>query len=406
MKRLLWVLVSLILLQGAVAMAQDQDLIGQDQKAIVQGNNAFAVDLYGQLRQQGGNLFFSPTSISTAFAMAYGGANGPTATQMASTLHFTLTPARLHPAMGALLNGMNVAHDGYQLKVADALWAEKSYSFLPAYMLLTQADYAANFKPVDFAHAPDAVRATINKWVEDQTANKIKDLLAPGTITPDTRLVLTNAIYFKGDWANQFDKTATQNEDFHLSTDKTVKAPLMHRTGKYGYFDGGTFQMLELPYKTGELSMVVLLPKDVAGLAALEQSLTAANLEKWFGQYRAERQAIVTLPKFTMTQKFGLNGTLKALGMKLAFEPGAADFSGMTGKKDLWISDAIHKAFVDVNEEGTEAAAATGIVMRATAMAYEPPPVTFRADHTFVFMIRDNKSGGILFMGRVTDPTQ
>jgi serpin B len=152
--------------------------------------------------------------------------------------------------------------------------------------------------------------------------------------------------------------------------------------------------------------MVVLLPNDVAGLAALEHSLTSANLEKWFAEYRAERQAIVTLPKFTMTQKFTLKETLEKLGMKLAFEPGAADFSGMTGKKDLWISDAIHKAFVDVNEEGTEAAAATGLVFRATAMAHEPPPVTFRADHPFVFMIRDNKSGGILFMGRVTDPTQ
>jgi serpin B len=406
MKPLLLSFLPLILLQGVAARSQEQDLISQDQKAVVQGNNAFAVDLYEQLRPQGGNLFFSPTSISTAFAMAYGGASGTTAAQMASTLHFTLTPARLHPAMGALLHGMNVAHDGYQLKVADALWAEKSYSFLPAYVLLTQADYAANFKTVDFAHAPDAVRATINRWVEDQTANKIKDLLAPGTVTPDTRLVLTNAIYFKGDWANQFDKSATQNEDFHLSAEKTVKAPLMHRTGDYGYFDGGTFQMLELPYKSGDLSMVVMLPKEIAGLAALEQSLTDANLERWFGQYRAERKVIVSLPKFTMTREFTLKETLEKLGMRAAFEPGAADFSGMTGKKDLWISDAVHKAFVDVNEEGTEAAAATGLVFRATAMAYQPPPVTFRADHPFVFLIRDNKSGGILFMGRVTDPTQ
>jgi serpin B len=406
MKPLLLSLLPLILLQGTAARSQEQDLIAQDQKAVVQGNNAFALDLYGQLRNGGGNLFFSPTSISTAFAMAYGGANGTTATQMAATLHFTLTPARLHPAMGSLLHGMNIAHEGYQLKVADALWAEKSYSISPKYLLLTQVDYEANFKTVDFAHAPEPVRAAINKWVEAQTAGKITDLLGPGTITPDTRLVLTNAIYFKGDWANKFDMTATQSENFYLSADKTVKAPLMHRTGKYGYFDGGTFQMLELPYKSGDLSMVVLLPNDVAGLAALEHSLTSANLEKWFGEYRAERQAMVTLPKFAMTQKFTLKETLEKLGMKLAFEPGAADFSGMTGKKDLWISDAIHKAFVDVNEEGTEAAAATGLVFRATAMAHEPPPVTFRADHPFVFMIRDNKSGGILFMGRVTDPTQ
>ncbi len=220
--------------------------------------------------------------------MAYAGAHGQTATEMAATLHFMLPPDRLHPAMGALLADLNATHAGYELHVADALWAQNGETFLPAFLSLTKADYAAGFHPVDFKTAPDAVRTTINQWVEQQTANKITDLLGPGSVTPETRMVLTNAIYFKGDWDKPFPVSYTRDEDFHLSGPKTgtqtVKAPLMYRTGNYNYFDGGTFQALELPYQTGQLSMIVLLPKDVAGLPALEQSFTAENAQKWLAQ--------------------------------------------------------------------------------------------------------------------------
>jgi serpin B len=406
MKPLLLMLVPLLAMQEASGMAQTPAPPTPDQAAVVQGNSAFAVDLYGQLRGREGNLFFSPESISTAFAMAYAGARGETAQQMAAALHFTVPPERLHPAMGALLAGLNAPHDGYQLHVADALWAEKDYKFLDDFLKLTKEDYGAGFRPVDFKTAPDAARATINQWVEEKTEDKIKDLLPPGSIKPDTRLVLTNAIYFKGDWDAQFDKASTRDEDFHLSAAQTVKAPLMHMQTKLRYFNGGTFQAVELPYKGRELSMVVLLPNDVAGLAVLEQQLTPANMQQWLNGLRANPKVILTLPKFKMTSEFELKNALGALGMKQAFERGTADFSGMTGKRDLWISAAIHKAYVDVNEEGTEAAAATGIVMRSMAMAREQQPVVFRADHPFVFLIRDNASGGILFMGRVTDPVK
>lgn len=387
-------------------MAQTAPSPTPDQAELVKGNNAFAVDLYGQLRRQDGNLFFSPASISTAFAMAYAGASGNTAAEMAATLHFTLPPDRLHPAMGKLLGSMNAAHTGYQLRVADALWAEQDETFLPDFLKLTKADYGAGFRKVDFKHAPEAARKTINQWVAEQTADKIKDLLAPGLLTPATRLVLTNAIYFKGDWQSQFDKAQTREEDFHLSAAQTVKAPLMHLQSRFSYFNGGTFQALELPYKTGDLSMIVLLPNDPGGLPALEQSLTAASARQWLSQLQPAQKVILTLPSFKMTEKFELNDALAALGMRQAFEKGVADFSAMTGKRDFWISAAIHKAYIDVNEEGTEAAAATGIVMHSMAMAREAPPIVFRADHPFLFLIRDNRSGGILFMGRLTDPAK
>jgi serpin B len=405
MQPLLLVLVPLLYLQEAAAMPQTPAPPTADQAAVAEGNNAFAFDLYAQLRKQNGNLFFSPESISTAFAMAYAGARGATASEMAATFHFTLPPDRLHPAMGALLTSLNAAHPGYQLHVADALWAEKDFTFLDNFLKLTASDYAAGFNRVDFKTAPEAVRQTINQWVEQKTEDKIKDLLPPGSINPATRLVLTNAIYFKGDWQTQFAKASTEDEDFHLSAKQTVKAPLMHLDTKFSYFNGGTFQALEIPYKSGELSMIVFLPNDVAGLPALEQSFTAANAEQWLGQLGGTK-IILTLPKFKMTQQFELQDALGAMGMAQAFEKGEADFSGMTGKRDFWISAAIHKAYIDVNEEGTEAAAATGIVMRSMAMAYESRPIVFRADHPFLFLIRDNRSGGILFMGRVTDPTK
>jgi len=403
MKPLLLLLVPLMYVSEVAAVSQTPPT--PDQTALSDGNNAFAVDLYSQLRKQPGNLFFSPESISTAFAMAYAGASGQTASQMAATLHFTLPPDRLHPAMGALIAGLNAPHAGYQLSVADALWAEKDYTFLPAFLKLTNDDYAAGFRPMDFKTAPDASRATINHWVEQKTNDKIKDLLPSGSIKPNTRLVLTNAIYFKGDWETQFKKTDTRDEDFHVSASQTVKAPLMHLSPRIAYFNGDTFQAVAIPYKVGELSMLVFLPNDIDGLPAFEQSFTPANAQKWLDQVSASTKVILTLPKFKMTSQFELSEALSALGMRDAFH-GSADFSGMTGKRDLFISAAVHKAFVDVNEEGTEAAAATGIIMRSMAMAREVPPVVFRADHPFLFLIRDNKSGSILFVGRVTDPTK
>jgi serpin B len=398
----------LLVVSSCPAMAAKPGAVSAaDQAEVTKGNNAFALDLYGHLREQKGNLFFSPESISTAFAMADGGARGQTAAEMARVFHFTLPADQLHPAMGALLADMNAPHPGYDLHVADALWAQQDARFLPSYLSLMQSDYGADFHRVDFKTQPEAVRGTINRWVEQQTNNRIQNLIGPGVLTPMTRLVLTNAIYFKGTWRNPFEKGATAEDgEFHLSGMQTVKAPLMHRTGAYRYYDGGAFQELELPYEGDDLAMVVLLPKQTDGLPALEQRFTAAAAQQWIDELAPAHKVILTLPRFTMTQEFELSGTLSAMGMPRAFTP-AADFSGMTGKPEFSISAAIHKAFIDVNEEGTEAAAATSTVMVATAMlrpAQEPPPIIFRADHPFLFMIRDTKTGGILFMGRVEDP--
>jgi serpin B len=374
-----------------------------DRAALVEGDNAFAVELYGHLRNQSGNLFFSPESISTALAMAYAGARGDTASEMAKTLHFTLPPEQLHPAMGALLSDLNAAHAGYQLSVANALWAQRGYTFLPDFLKVMNNDYGAGLNQVDFKGSTEAARLTINLWVEQKTANKIQDLLQPGALRPSTRLVLTNAIYFKGDWQTQFDKAQTKDEDFHLSPAQTKKAPLMHREGAFNYFNGGTFQALEIPYKSNELSMIVLLPNDPGGLPALEQSLSATNVQQWLRQLAPVTKVIVTMPKFKTTQQFELGSTLAAMGMPQAFTA-SANFSGMTGNRDFFISAVIHKAYVDVNEEGTEAAAATAVTMRAMAMRAPNLAPVFRADHPFVFLIRDHASNSILFMGRMADP--
>jgi serine protease inhibitor len=402
-KLLLSLLIACSVPPSRVQAAETQPVAVADQTAVVEGDNAFAIALYGHLRGQNGNLFFSPESISTALAMVYAGARGDTAIEMAKTLHFTLPPERLHPAMGALLSNLNATHESYQLSVANALWAQRGYTFLDDFLTLLKNDYGAGLMQVDFKNSTEAARLTINQWVEQKTADKIKNLLQPGAVRSDTRLVLTNAIYFKGDWETQFDKAQTKVDDFHLSATQTTKAPLMHRQGSFNYFNAGTFQVLEIPYKSKELSMIIMLPNDSGGLSALEQSLTAANTQQWLRQLAPVSKVIVTMPKFKSTQEFQLSAVLAAMGMPQAFAS-SANFSGMTGKRDFAISAVIHKAYVDVNEEGTEAAAATAVTMRTLAMRAEKPPVIFLADHPFVFLIRDNHSNGILFMGRMVNP--
>jgi serpin B len=368
---------------------------------VVKGNNEFAFDLYNQLRQKDGNLFFSPQSISTALAMTYAGARGDTAEEMAQALHFCLPKTLLHPGFGALLRELNGEGKkrGYQLSVANALWGQKGEGFKDDFLQLTRDTYGAGLKQVDFAGDAEAARKEINAWVEKQTNDKIKDLLPPGTIDALTKLVLTNAIYFKGDWQSQFKKDQTRDEVFHGASD--AKVPMMHQTAKFKYHDAGDLQLLEMPYGGKELSMVVLLPKKADGLAGLEKSLTADKLAGWLGKV-SEQQVIVTLPKFKVTSEFSLNGALEALGMKKAFQMPGADFSGINGKDDLYIKAVVHKAYVDVNEEGTEAAAATGVVVGVKSLP--PPKPEFRADHPFVFLIRDTRNDSVLFLGRLVAP--
>jgi serpin B len=373
--------------------------------AVVKGNNEFAFDLYGQLRQQEGNLFLSPESISTALAMTYAGARGDTATEMAKALHLTLPRNMLHASFAELLKELNGEGKkrGYQLSIANALWGQKGEGFKDDFLKLTKEDYGGGLKDVDFAGATEAARKEINAWVEKQTNDKIKDLLKPGVLTVNTRLVLTNAIYFKGDWNSQFKKDQTREESFDDGNGDKVKSPMMHQTAKFKYHDAGGVQVLEMPYAGKELSMVVLLPKKVNGLADLEKSLSADKLAGWLEKAR-EEEVIVTLPKFKTTSEFSLKDQLSALGMKKAFQMPGADFSGINGKEDLFITAVVHKAYVDVNEEGTEAAGATGVVVGVKS-APAPKP-EFRADHPFVFLIRDTRNDSVLFLGRITNPTK
>ena len=333
--------------------------------AVARGNREFALDLYAKLRGQDGNLFFSPYSISTALAMTRAGARGETAAVMDKTLHFNVGQDKLNAGFAGLIQQVNGdpadQKRGYQLSTANALWGQKDYGFRADFLKGARDDYGGGLNEVDFIGATEQARQTINGWVEKQTNDKIKDLLPEGSLDATTRLVLTNAIYFKGDWASQFKKDVTKIEPFHLGADKKTDAPLMHQTGEYGYLDGGTFQALELPYTKGDLSMVVLLPKKVDGLADLEKDLTADKVAGWVGKLRRQ-EVIVTLPKFKTTQQMAMKKVLSEMGMGLAFSD-AADFTGISEKGGLLISDVIHKAFIDVNEEGTEAAAATGVVV-------------------------------------------
>ncbi|MFW6159469.1 MAG: serpin family protein [Planctomycetota bacterium] len=373
-------------------------------KKVVAGNNEFACDLYAKLRGQDGNLFFSPYSISTALAMTYAGARGNTAKQMADVLHFTVEGDDLHRAMGGLVDDLNEAGEkgAYDLTVANALWAQKGYRFLDAFTNLVTESYDAGLNLVNFAGATEPARKTINHWVEEKTNDKIKDLLKRGILNHRTRLVLTNAIYFKGNWASQFEEKRTKDRPFTLADGTKKKAPMMYQREEFRHGANELCQTLELPYEGEDLSMLVLLPKTIDGLPALEKKLSPDQIETWAKRMR-KREVRVHLPKFKMTREFNLGRTLQAMGMTDAFSPAAADLSGMDGSKRLFISDVVHKAFVDVNEEGTEAAAATAVAVEAESVG--PLPVTFRADHPFLFLIRDNRTGSLLFLGRVSDPT-
>jgi serpin B len=354
------------------------------------------------LRTQEGNLFFSPYSVSTALAMTYGGARGNTEVEMAHTLHFSPDQARLHPAVALLEAALNAvqAKGNVQLKVANALWPQEGYAFLDEYLALVEEYYRASITALNYGDA-EAARTTINTWVEEKTEGQIRDLIPAGILDALTRLVLTNAIYFKGDWAKRFDEDRTERAPFWVTPAASSDVPMMSQVETLGYSarEPG-LQVLELPYAGHDLSMIVLLPGERDGIAALEDALIVENLTSWIDDLKP-MEVEVHLPRFKLSCQFGLGSALKAMGMVDAFDY-AADFSGMDGTKSLYISVVIHQASVDVNEEGTEAAAATAVVMKLKALPL-PPPV-FRADHPFVFLIRENQTGSILFIGRMANP--
>jgi serpin B len=378
---------------------------GNDVYTLAWSNRVFAEALYTRLANESGNLFFSPYSVSTALAMTYAGARGETAAQMANALHFTLPEPQSHAAfaeIGRELSSIPQKGD-LDLSVANAIWPDKKYVLLPAFVQLLKDKYQAEPQPVDFVTAAEQARSTINAWVEQKTNDKIKELILPGGVDSSTRLVLSNAIYFKGKWKEPFKKKLTRDGEFWLTPQKGIHVQMMHQSGQANYGEDDILQILELPYRGDELSMVILLPKEKGGLSEVEKRLTDGFLVQLFGRL-SEENVVITLPKFKLEQNFELSSVLAAMGMPYAFMGEKADFSGMCGTRDLFISKVQHKAFVDVNEEGTEAAAATGVVMEfISAVEY---PFNFNADHPFVFLIREKRFGSILFMGRVEDPSK
>jgi serpin B len=370
-------------------------------KAVVQENTEFGLELYQRLRVLEGNLFFSPYSISTALAMTYAGARGDTQTQMAQALHFPSDQNQLHPAVARL--GERLENTGklgqVQIRVANTLWPRTGFKFLKAFLALTKKFYRVRITPIDFGDG-EAARHTINAWVEERTENKIKELIAAGVLDDSTRLALVNAIFFKGNWANQFDPDLTSQALFLAAPGGQVQVPMMTRKHAFKYAEDDSLQVLELPYSGNDLSMLVLLPREVERLAKLEESLAVEKLEKWIKSLQ-ETEVDVSLPRFGLNFPFRLDDTLKSMGMENAFS-NKADFSGMDGSQELYLGAVLHKAFVEVNEQGTEAAAATAVVMQTKAIAFSP--IVFRADHPFVFLIRENSTGSILFLGRVVNP--
>jgi serine protease inhibitor len=375
--------------------------------SLAEGNTAFALDLYARLSGAPGNLFFSPYSISTCLAMTYAGARGETEIQMGRVLRFSQGGARVHSAFSELQQQLSDAEkpNGIQLEIANALWTQKGEPFLPAFLTIAKDDYQADIKQADFTTDADAVRREINGWVAQKTKEKIQDILPPDSVDAFTRLVVANAIYLKGAWATSFEKAATSTQPFHLSTNTQANAFLMRQVDNVSYISNDDFQAVELPYIGDDLSMMILLPRQIDALGQLEKQLSPAFLDRLLTQM-IKQPVRIELPRFKLEARVKLNETLVKMGMPDAFIPGKADFSGINGmRRDLYISDVFHKAWVEVTEEGTEAAAATVVAMEKGARIANPlPPPVFRADHPFIFLIRDRVSGILLFVGRVADP--
>jgi serpin B len=385
------------------------DVTEADVAELVVGSSAFAFDLYQAVREENGNLFYSPYSISMALAMTYAGARGETEQQMADTLHFTLPQDRLHPAFNALdlelasraegTEGQD--EEGFRLDIVNSIWGQSNHSFLPEFLDVLAKNYGAALRLLDFENAPEESRQVINEWVSDQTEGRIKDLIPQGAINELTRLVLANAIYFNAAWSHPFEEEQTRDGTFHLLDGSQVTVPMMQQTEYFGYTEGDGYQAVELPYTGEKVSMVILLP--AAGrFEEFEKPLDAERVEAIVKDF-VQTNVALTMPKFEFDSSFQLADTLAGMGMPDAFSPETANFSGMDGTRDLFIQDVIHKAFVSVDEAGTEAAAATGVVIGITAAPALPVEVT--VDRPFVFLIRDLETEAILFVGRVVNPS-
>ncbi len=398
------------LLQSKLERVSQPKVDPQDISDLAKGNNSFAVNLYQQLRGQDGNLFFSPYSISEALAMVYAGARGKTEQEMAQTLSYTLPQDNLHPAFNSLDqqlkqgdNKAQTSDQNFQLNIANSVWGQAGFPFLPGYLDILALNYGAGLRTTDFQNAPEPSRQAINQWVSQETKDKIKDILPSGSIQPSTRLVLANAIYFKAAWFNQFDEKATSKKPFTLLDGSKQDVDMMALDGKkFNYLKEDTFQAVELPYSDGNTAMLVLLP-DSGKFDQVEAALNADQLDQVM-KTMSSTTVNLSMPKFQTEAEVNLTEKLPAMGMSSAFNADQADFSGMDGRKDLYISDVFHKAYINVDENGTEAAAATVAVVGLTAIQAPQEPVILTIDRPFIYMIYNRTTHTILFLGRVTNP--
>lgn len=393
-----------LLAAGPGLLAQKTTANETSLSEVVNSNNQFAFDLYRKINahDSGKNIFVSPFSISTALAMTYEGSSNNTRKQMGDVLRLNLADAQRQEGFSTLL-AQTKAGTGkhYKLNVANALWGQKQYHFEPPFISAASKYYGGGLKSVDFANNTEGTREEINRWVEDHTENMIRELLKQGDIKSNTPLVLTNAIYFKGNWASQFKAAATKDDKFNVSDTKKVEVPMMRQTGHFPFVRIDSMTAIDLPYEGNDLSMIVILPSGDA--EKLGEELSVDTIHKLRSQMRS-REVDVTLPRFKLEARYGLGPILSEMGMPDAFSEMRADFSGMTGSPNLYISAVIHKARIEVNEEGSEAAAATAVIMIPKSMEVDMKE-TFRADRPFIFMIVHKTTGSILFMGRMSDPT-
>jgi len=370
---------------------------------VVDANNQFAIDLYAKYKSDEGNMFFSPYSISSALAMAYEGAKGQTAEEMQAVLHLPDDKEKIRSEFVSIYSELNKADKSYKLSTANALWAQEDYPFVNDYFNIVEEYYGGKVTNLDFKTDTENSRVTINNWVEDKTEEKIKDLIPSMILDPMTRLVLTNAIYFKANWSNQFNGENTREEYFTPDHAPEVEVKMMQQTGYFNYGETPEFQILEMDYLGDELSMLIILPK--GKLDVLENAFSIEKLNNWKKDMENEKVSI-TLPRFKFEAKYFMAEDLKEMGMPTAFKYPDADFTGMSATDELYISEVIHQTFVEVAEYGTEAAAATAVVMRAGSGPAQEQPKIFNADHPFIFIIQQKNSGNILFIGRISDPSK
>ena len=386
-------------------------MTASESRVIAEATNKFALDLHRCLANSdqfaNDNLFYSPTSLTIALAMTCYGARGNTAAEIMKVLHVdSISPTDLNESMRKFIDTLNAASSkNSKLFAANRLFLQKSFEILKTYKKGTSEFFDAKLAQVDYIRNAEKARRQINRWVEKKTSDKIKDLISPGLLSTETRLVLANAIYFKSFWLTKFMYHKTFSGSFFVNQNEEIKVNMMHQEADFKYFESHELacQVIEMPYIGGKMSMVIYLPKEINGLAELEEKMTYDNLQKSLSLLDASKKEVeVVLPKFKLTQQFDLNDILSKMGVQEMFIPGKADLSGITAAP-LFVSKVVHKAFVDVNEEGTEAAAATAIGVAFMCMPLPKP--MFKADHPFLFLIRHNDSGAILFLGRLMKPS-